>query len=465
MLRVAKVINRASYDKGHIIREASLIKNLKHPHIPIIYDIYEDDISICIIEEYISGKSLRDFVSESEELSISQICDIGIKLCNILEYLHNYCGGIIHLDIKPDNIIIDDNNNVKLIDFGNSLYSYETNEQSMLSPGFAAPEQYQNGQPTKRTDIYSVGMVLKFMAAAGVYSRISHKRIYQVIMKCTRHKPELRYRNIQAVRCALQHISSQSERFNKTKDSNSHSYVIKISGTKRGIGVTHIALSMAYAMEKCGIRCVVTEKSGRSDIQALMLNGKLDESGLFTYNGVHFAAAGVGYKVQDKKSSPCYKVIIVDEGKYGTDKVNYEDIMCGLCDNYKIINIIIAGGKYSVADECSIIDSTAHDTRLMLNLMNKTQYYEYVNYVADNRMCYRIPCIYNWHGGNEELVPVIKDFIQDNMPEIWENIITYSEKEKLSLLYEKAYIIRYKIFKFLWQCFRKNDITCEKRKP
>lgn len=80
MLRVAKVINKASCDKGHIIREASLIKNLKHPHIPVIYDIYEDDISICIIEEYISGKSLRDFVCESEKLGINQICDIGDKL-------------------------------------------------------------------------------------------------------------------------------------------------------------------------------------------------------------------------------------------------------------------------------------------------------------------------------------------------------------------------------------------------
>lgn len=169
---MAKVINKASCDKGHIIREASLIKNLKHPHIPVIYDIYEDDISICIIEEYISGKSLRDFVCESEKLDINQICDIGIKLCNILEYLHNYCGGIIHLDIKPDNIIIDDNNNVKLIDFGNSLYSYETNDQSMLSPGFAAPEQYQGAQPTKRTDIYSVGMVLKFMTDASGFSRV-----------------------------------------------------------------------------------------------------------------------------------------------------------------------------------------------------------------------------------------------------------------------------------------------------
>ena len=238
--------------------------------------------------------------------------------------------------------------------------------------------------------------------------------------------------------CALQHISCQSGRLGKTKEGNNHSYVIRISGTKRGIGVTHIVLSMAYAIGKCGISCVVTEKSGRSDIQAIMLNGRLDENGLFTYKGVHFAADGISYKQQDEKSSPRYKVIIVDEGIHGTD---------------------------NVANECSIINSCTYDTRLMLNLMDKTQYYEYVNYIADSRMCYRIPCMYNWHVCNEEFIPVIKDFIQDNMPEIWENIITDLKKEKLGLLYEKAYIIRYKIFKVLWQCFGGKSITCKKRKP
>ena len=222
---------------------------------------------------------------------------------------------------------------------------------------------------------------------------------------------------------------------------------------------------MAYAIGKCGISCVVTEKSGRSDIQAIMLNGRLDENGLFTYKGVYFAADGISYKQQDEKSSPRYKVIIVDEGIHGTDKVNYEDIMCRLFNNYKVINIIVAGGKYGVANECSIINSCTYDTRLMLNLMDKTQYYEYANYIADSRMCYRIPCMYNWHVCNEEFIPVIKDFIQDNMPEIWENIITDLKKEKLGLLYEKAYIIRYKIFKVLWQCFGGKSITCKKRKP
>ena len=110
-LRVAKVIRKADMDSDTILREARLIKNLKHSHIPVIYDIEEDDISICIIEEYISGKSLRSYINDTDNIKTSEICDIAVKLCDILEYLHNCDNEIIHLDIKPDNIIIDEHNN------------------------------------------------------------------------------------------------------------------------------------------------------------------------------------------------------------------------------------------------------------------------------------------------------------------------------------------------------------------
>ena len=151
-------------DSDTILREARLIKNLKHSHIPVIYDIEEDDISICIIEEYISGKSLRSYINDTDNIKTSEICDIAVKLCDILEYLHNCDNEIIHLDIKPDNIIIDEHNNVKLIDFGSSIHKAGLTQAGMISPGYAAPEQYSGKELTYQTDIYSVGMVLKFMA-------------------------------------------------------------------------------------------------------------------------------------------------------------------------------------------------------------------------------------------------------------------------------------------------------------
>ena len=360
-------------DSGHILKEASLIKNLKHPHIPIIYDIYEDDISICIIEEYISGKSLRNYIYDEKSLKLNQICDIGVKLCNILEYLHNYQDGIIHLDIKPDNIIIDENNNVKLIDFGNALYGDESQQLSMLSPGYAAPEQYDNRQLTRSADIYSVGMILMFMVEAAVrkndnsghnvcqntgdLSAIRHNKLYPIIRKCTRHKPQSRYKNITAVRRELERAAGWAAlKANKQKQSDSyrHSYVIKISGTKRGIGVTHTALSMAYMLAEYGIKCILYEQSGNSDILEVMLNGKLYDNGLLYYKGVWFAADNVSYKMygSDDTDNVNYKqnndgnfdsmnfnVMIVDEGVYNAERVSYDDIICSFIQNdYDIID-------------------------------------------------------------------------------------------------------------------------------
>ena len=484
-MRVAKVISKASDDSGHIIKEASLIKNLKHPHIPIIYDIYEDDISICIIEEYISGKSLRNYVLDEKPVKLNQICDIGIKLCNILEYLHNYQEGIIHLDIKPDNIMIDKNNDVKLIDFGNALYGSSMQHTGRISPGYAAPEQYKDKKLTYRADIYSVGMVLMFMAdAKGQYSkdymcnnikagdlnRIRHNRLYPIIRKCTRHNPEQRYSNIKTLRYELEKLNHRLEK-NKCKSSNNHSYVIKFQGTKRGIGVTHIVLCMAYLMADYGIKCLVTENTDNKDILKEMLNGRMDSDGLLCYQGVWYAAACpveydkdfktdvIMHKTMHKTSPDSFKLLLIDDGigdGYKGDghkgdgyKADDNIISSFIGYDYEIINVIVAGGRYGIDSECSIINNAGYDTRLILNLVDKCQFYGYTNYIAPNKSCYRMPCVFNWHERNEELMRELGNIIQDNMPDIWEYIITKNKKDRYCLLYEKMHFILYKSFKYL----------------
>ena len=114
--RVAKIFSGNQYEADRLLKEAHLIKNLKHPHIPVIYDIEqnigEDNSSICIIEEYIDGKSLRQYVNDETgaggNLSVHEICRIGVELCCILVYLHGFNGnGILHMVIKPDIIMLD----------------------------------------------------------------------------------------------------------------------------------------------------------------------------------------------------------------------------------------------------------------------------------------------------------------------------------------------------------------------
>ena len=130
--------------------------------------LWEDNDSICIIEEYIDCKSLRQYVNDETEtkgyLDIREICRIGIELCCLLEYLHSFNDeGILHMDIKPDNIMLDNYGKVKLIDFDNAVIAgcgMQVNDGSLL---FAAPEQYSGEEAVEQSDIYSVGMVILFM--------------------------------------------------------------------------------------------------------------------------------------------------------------------------------------------------------------------------------------------------------------------------------------------------------------
>lgn len=510
-LRVAKVIRKADMDSDTILREARLIKNLKHSHIPVIYDIEEDDISICIIEEYISGKSLRSYINDTDNIKTSEICDIAVKLCDILEYLHNCDNEIIHLDIKPDNIIIDEHNNVKLIDFGSSIHKAGLTQAGMISPGYAAPEQYGGKELTYQTDIYSVGMVLKFMADS---NSTVHNKLYPVINKCTRHNQYRRYKNVKALRWELEQTARSDITFfqkikfinknviNKTSSTilnntyadesenvsgsvlenykinsiygiKNYSYIIKVSGSRRGIGVTHTVLSMAHCLGDYGLKCLVIEGSGRTDIlqTALADNSICSTSeGLLICRGIWLMPSygidetqGVNYDIQDN-----FDIVIIDSGvnslfqdcdnelknihmdscneRVMIDSYGYEAIMND--NNSKIINICVVGGKYDVRSESSLIDETdkiCHNSIIFVNLVNEVQFYGYSNTIADKKSCYRVPCIYEWYENNAAWTLIMKDFMQDNLTALWENIDAGQKKELYKILYEKIWVIMQKI--------------------
>ncbi|MFR2041002.1 MAG: serine/threonine-protein kinase [Lachnospira pectinoschiza] len=504
-LRVAKVIRKADMDSDTILREARLIKNLKHSHIPVIYDIEEDDISICIIEEYISGKSLRSYINDTDNIKTSEICDIAVKLCDILEYLHNCDNEIIHLDIKPDNIIIDEHNNVKLIDFGSSIHKAGLTQAGMISPGYAAPEQYSGKELTYQTDIYSVGMVLKFMADS---NSTVHNKLYPVINKCTRHNQYRRYKNVKALRWELEQTARSDITFfqkikfinknaiNKTSSIalnntyvsgsvlenykinsiygiKNYSYIIKVSGSRRGIGVTHTVLSMAHCLGDYGLKCLVIEGSGRTDIlqTALADNSICSTSeGLLIGRGIWLMPSygrdetqGVNYDIQDN-----FDIVIIDSGvnslfkdcdnelknihmdscneRVMIDSYGYEAIMND--NNSKIINICVVGGKYDVRSESSLIDETdkiCHNSIIFVNLVNEVQFYGYSNTIADKKSCYRVPCIYEWYENNAAWTLIMKDFMQDNLTALWENIDAGQKKELYKILYEKIWVIMQKI--------------------
>ncbi len=179
--------------------------------IPSLVELYEENNSLTIIEEYISGTTLRDKI-DSGKLTINLIVDYMVELCEILEKLHSLNPPLIHRDIKPSNIMITISNNVILLDFNAAKYhSNQENKESdtvlLGTHGYAAPEQYGFGESSPQTDIYSVGILLK---EALTSINIQNNTYNQIIEKCTKLDPDERYSSITALKKALINASGNS---------------------------------------------------------------------------------------------------------------------------------------------------------------------------------------------------------------------------------------------------------------
>ena len=156
------------------VYSADVYKDLKAhpiPGIPKIIDSWEEDGRLVIIEEFISGVTLRDLIESTsspaantdlrEILTVERIGHYMAGLCDILERLHSHNPPLIHRDLKPSNIIITSCGNVMLLDFNAArFYSGEPGRESdtrlLGTKGYAAPEQYGFGESSPQTDIYSM---------------------------------------------------------------------------------------------------------------------------------------------------------------------------------------------------------------------------------------------------------------------------------------------------------------------
>ena len=187
--------------------EESILAQLDHPSIPKIVDSIKAEGRVCLIREYARGASLDRL---SYMLDDADVLDIGLQLCDILIYLHNLNPPVIHRDIKPQNVILDDEGFVHLIDFGISRkFSDDAlkDTESIGTDGFMPPEQYGFKQTDCRADIYSTGILLCWLLSG---QRDTDKltapvdgRLIDVIKKCAAFAPENRYPTANAVKEAL----------------------------------------------------------------------------------------------------------------------------------------------------------------------------------------------------------------------------------------------------------------------
>lgn len=169
---------------------------------PRIIDHVQTDSTLTIVEEYISGESLQEKI-ENGSLSVNEITNFMVDLCDTLSRLHSINPPIIHRDIKPSNVIISSCGHAVLLDFNAAKYfSAESEKDTVLlgTQGYAAPEQYGFGASSPQTDIYSLGIMLQEMLDSIDFSS---KHFDDIINKCTRVNVSERYANVQKLKEAL----------------------------------------------------------------------------------------------------------------------------------------------------------------------------------------------------------------------------------------------------------------------
>jgi len=147
----------------NFLHEARAAANLSHPNIVTVFDFGRDDGTLYIVMEYIAGTDLKTLIRHRKHLTPFEAVELMKKISAGVGYAHR--AGLVHCDLKPQNILVTPDNKVKITDFGVSraLATIQPDEHSDIvwgSPQYFSPEQASGGAPSPASDVYSLGAIL-----------------------------------------------------------------------------------------------------------------------------------------------------------------------------------------------------------------------------------------------------------------------------------------------------------------
>lgn len=212
-------------------REAQAATSLTHPNIVSIYDVGEEEDILYMVMEYIDGLTLKEYIQRYGPIEVSEAVDIMKQIVSAIAHAHD--NDIVHRDIKPQNILINSFGQAKVTDFGIAIALSATSltqTNSILgSVHYLSPEQARGGMATKKSDIYSIGIVffelltgrLPFSGQSPISIALKHlqnetpsvrrynqdipQSVENVVLKATAKDPFHRYDSIYGLEDAIDH--------------------------------------------------------------------------------------------------------------------------------------------------------------------------------------------------------------------------------------------------------------------
>lgn len=193
-------------------QEYELLRGLRHPQLPQPMAYLEWEGMEYLVREYVDGVSLHEQVTAQGPLSPDKVRQAALSLCQVLQYLHSQTPPVICRDVKPQNVILDSEGCCHLIDLGAARRHRPEQQGDTVFLGTqvtAPPEQFGYQQTDQRSDLYSLGVLMRFLRTGSFepskQDNISPGYLRRVIRRCTAFDPKDRYSSALAVYRALKY--------------------------------------------------------------------------------------------------------------------------------------------------------------------------------------------------------------------------------------------------------------------
>lgn len=245
-----------------LLAEANMMKRLDHPSLPRIVDIIDNDVTIYVVMDYIEGESLDKILNEYGVQPEELVIGWAKQLCDALGYLHSQKPPIIYRDMKPANVMLKPEGNIKIIDFGIAREYKEQNlaDTTVLgTKGYAPPEQY-SGQTDPRSDIFALGMTMHHLLTGvdprngEAYAPVRQwnpelsEGIEAIIDKCVEPVAENRYQSCADLLYDLEHPDLITKGYKRKQKRRLASFiaaaglavVMAIAGIVLNLAATHV---------------------------------------------------------------------------------------------------------------------------------------------------------------------------------------------------------------------------------
>lgn len=277
-------VYKMTVDEKKALHEIEIMKSLDHPALPRIVDVIDGDTSLCVVMDYIQGITLQGVLEEYGTQKEQAVVTWMLEVCDILTYLHSRKPPIIYRDIKPSNLMLNNDGHIKIIDFGIArVYKGGDDTMPLGSEGYASPEHF-TGKTDVRSDVYTVGSTAyalltgKTQKTAPYYIQpirdidpTLSQGLEKIILKATKKDPAERYQTAAELANALESYEKLDDEYISTLKSRVGLYKRKL---RTGIGLIVLGAVLFAAgliYEASSYNSLVASPGGKTEQKAANL--------------------------------------------------------------------------------------------------------------------------------------------------------------------------------------------------